>query len=80
MFVDSKASRLIQLADLVAWATFRRFELKDGRFFDPLIPPLFFDSEGGVIHGLVHRHVLTEQFYCPACITRFHRDQFVKGQ
>ena len=41
---------------------------------------LFFDSEGGVIHGLVHRHVLTEQFYCPACITRFHRDQFVKGQ
>ena len=78
LFVDSKASRLIQLADLVAWATYRKYELKDGRFFDPLIP--LFDSDGGVVHGLVHRHSLTEQCYCPACISRFNRDQLVSVQ
>jgi hypothetical protein len=31
-FVDSRASRLVQLADLVAWATFRFYEHKDGFF------------------------------------------------
>jgi hypothetical protein len=50
LFVDSRASRLIQLADLVAWSTFRKYEIKDGRFFDPLIP--MFDADGGVVHGL----------------------------
>lgn len=44
LFVDSKASRLIQLADLIAWATWRRYEHHDGRFFDRLIPK--FDAEG----------------------------------
>ena len=67
LFVDSKASRLIQLADLVAWATFRKYEFQDGRFFDPLIR--IFDSDGGVIHGLVHRHS-SPPCYCPACMSR----------
>jgi hypothetical protein len=67
LFVDSKASRLIQLADLVAYATWRRYEHSDGRFFDALIPR--FDSDGGVIHGLVHRRGQRECF-CPACHSR----------
>ena len=50
LFLDSKASRLIQLADLVAYAIFRYFEKGDNRFF-PIIEPRF-DSEGGVVHGL----------------------------
>lgn len=38
LFVDSRASRLVQLADLVAYAMWRKYEYQDGRFFDPIIP------------------------------------------
>ena len=67
LFVDSAASRLIQLADLLAWAVWRRYEHADARYFDPMIRR--FDSEGGVIYGLVHRHSERECF-CPACMSR----------
>lgn len=72
LFLDSRASRLVQLADLVAWATFRKYEYADGRFFDPLIP--LFDADGGVIHGLLHYKRPTESCYCPACYSRWQRD------
>jgi len=68
LFVDSKASRLVQLADLVAYAMWRKYEYQDGRFFDPLIP--YFDAEGGVIHGLLHAKPRAPQCYCPACMSR----------
>jgi hypothetical protein len=50
VFLDSRASRLIQLADLASYAIFRNFERADGQLFD-LIRNCF-DSEGGVQHGL----------------------------
>jgi hypothetical protein len=50
VFIDSEASRLIQLADLVSYAIFRHFEFNDSRFYD-LISSCF-DSDGGVVHGL----------------------------
>jgi hypothetical protein len=50
VFLDSRASRLIQLADLVAYATFLKFERQDSRFFDIIAPR--FDAAGGVLHGL----------------------------
>lgn len=50
LFLDSKASRLIQLADLVAYAVFRYFEKGDNRYFSIIEPR--FDSEGGIVHGL----------------------------
>lgn len=53
VFLDSKASRLIQLADLVAFALFRRFEYDDDSFFSVI--GHCFDSEGGVTHGLYIR-------------------------
>lgn len=73
LFADSKSTRLLQLADLVAWSTFRRFEYSDGRFFDPLVQR--FDADDGVIHGLFHaKGSKTELCYCPACVTRGMRD------
>jgi len=71
-FVDSTASRMVQLADLIAWATFRRYQFSDGRFFEPLLP--LFDAHDGVIHGLYHHRRLTDPCYCPACMSRSHRD------
>jgi len=49
VFLDSKASRLIQLADLVSYAIFRKVEFEDAQFFE--IIEHCFDAEGGVIHG-----------------------------
>jgi len=53
VFVDSQASRLIQLADLVAYAIFRHYEYGDSMFYD--IISHCFDSDGGVVHGLYSR-------------------------
>ena len=50
VFIDSQASRLIQLADLVAYAIFRKFEFDDSSFYDVISG--CFDSDGGVVHGL----------------------------
>jgi hypothetical protein len=50
LFLDSKASRLIQLADLVAYAVFRHFERSDSQFFDVIRDR--FDRDGSVVHGL----------------------------
>lgn len=54
-FIDSSATRLIQLADLVAYALFRHFEKQDPQFYE-LIDRKF-DFYGGVKHGL---HVAVE--------------------
>ena len=53
VFLDSKASRLIQLADLVAFALYRLHEHNDNSFYDVI--KYCFDSEGGVEHGLYVR-------------------------
>ena len=72
LFVDSTASRLIQLADLLAWAVWRYYEHADARYFNRVVRR--FDAEGGVIHGLCHRAVDTADCYCPACMSRKARD------
>lgn len=53
LFLDSRASRLTQLADLVAFAIYRFNECGDSTFYD--IIKFCFDSEGGVEHGLYVR-------------------------
>ena len=50
MFIDSRATRMIQLADLVAYAIFRKYERDDDRFFEIIEDK--FDSYGGKRHGL----------------------------
>lgn len=50
LFLDSKASRLIQLADLIAHAIYKEYEQGNSRYSSVIIPR--FDAEGGVVHGL----------------------------
>ncbi|KMZ13805.1 hypothetical protein BHUM_02717 [Candidatus Burkholderia humilis] len=50
VFLNSKSSRLIPLADLVAFALFRFHEYGDSEFFD--IVKHRFDSDDGLKHGL----------------------------
>jgi hypothetical protein len=52
LFVDSRATRMIQFADLIAYALRRYYEKGDSTFLDILAPR--FDGQGGIIHGLVH--------------------------
>ena len=73
LFVDSTASRLIQIADLLAWAVWRRYEQHDTRYFDLVVRR--FDREGGVLHGLVHRKNPGEDCHCPGCLSRTLRDR-----
>lgn len=68
LFVDSKASRLIQLADHVAYAVYRRYEAHDLNYFNVI--EKHFDSEGAKIHGLVHKQFINENCTCPACLSR----------
>jgi hypothetical protein len=49
LFLDSKMSRLIQLADLVAYAIYRKYESGDASLFS--IIENCFDTEGGIVHG-----------------------------
>lgn len=68
LFVDSKASRLVQLADHVAYAVFRRYNTHDAQYFD--IVSSKFDSADGVVHGLVHKQCYDRECMCIACLSR----------
>lgn len=68
MFVDSSATRMVQLADFVAHAVYRRYTVQDESLFAPLLP--MFDRRDGVIHGLVHLVRNYRYCPCPACVSR----------
>jgi len=53
LFLDSKASRLTQMADLIAYAAFRKYEKNDDSLFSIVEHRL--DSDGGIQHGLFER-------------------------
>lgn len=67
-FVDSKASRLTQLADHIAYAVFRRYNANDLNYFNCIENR--FDQSDGVLHGLAHLQTNNPHCTCPACITR----------
>jgi hypothetical protein len=50
LFLNSKMSRLIQLADVIAYSIFRKFEYNDDTYFSVIKD--CFDSDGKAIHGL----------------------------
>lgn len=67
-FVDSHASRLVQLADHVAYSIFRRYNARDTQYFDIFASK--FDSADGVVHGLAHKQTIDQNGMCPACLSR----------
>ncbi|MBN9384849.1 MAG: DUF3800 domain-containing protein [Chitinophagaceae bacterium] len=50
LFLDSKASRLTQLADLVAYSIYRHYEHHDSQFYSTIAHK--FDREGDHLYGL----------------------------
>jgi hypothetical protein len=50
LFLDSKMSRLIQLADVIAYSLFRKYEYNDDSYFS--IIANCFDKSDGMVHGL----------------------------
>ena len=71
MFADSKASRLIQAADFVAWGLYRNYgESQDETWIKPLWSR--FDSADGVMHGLIHvvPGFRSGKCNCPPCSSR----------
>ncbi len=68
LFVDSKVTRLIQYADLIAYAMRRYYEHHEAAYFDIISPR--FDADGGVIHGLVHYTQQQSGCRCPSCLQR----------
>lgn len=67
-FADSKTTRLLQAADLVSYAIFRRYQRGDTTLLDRLISR--FDSDDGIIHGLMHQISRWRECTCPACLSR----------
>lgn len=67
LFVDSKATRMIQYADMVAYAIRQYFEFGNDTYFHIFSSRI--DSEEGKIHGLVH-HTDHLQCQCFACRQR----------
>ncbi|MBP0616721.1 DUF3800 domain-containing protein [Jiella mangrovi] len=68
LFVDSRATRLIQYADMVAYALRRYYENGQSEYFD-LISRRF-DAQGGVVHGLAHLVRPENACHCQACRQR----------
>lgn len=54
LFADSRATRLLQVADLVSYAIFRRYSpgVTDYSYFERIWSK--FHTEDGVVHGCVH--------------------------
>lgn len=67
LFVDSRASRSIQLADHIAYAVFRRYEAKDLNYYDVI--ESCFDADEERIHGLIHK-TSSLSCTCPSCLLR----------
>jgi len=67
-FVDSRASRLVQIADHVAYSVFRRYNSGDAQYIDIIANR--FDEADGIIHGLSHKHNSRDTCTCPGCLSR----------
>ncbi|GBD41099.1 hypothetical protein HRbin39_00477 [bacterium HR39] len=67
LFADSRATRLLQIADIVTYVVWRRYERNEPEFVDRtrrLLP--CFDQDGPALHGLIHVPNRSDCL-CPAC-------------
>lgn len=71
LFVDSKSSRIVQLADHIAYAVFRRYDQNDISYFN-CIEDRFDTDEKQIIHGLNHIIRGKASCTCPSCLSRRH--------
>jgi hypothetical protein len=67
-FANSKTTRLIQVADLVSYAIFRRYEKSNTLLLDKIVHR--FHRRDRVIHGLMHHVSRYRECTCPACLSR----------
>jgi len=67
-FVDSRASRLVQIADHIAYSVFRRYNTGDAQYMDIIASR--FDEADGVYHGLSHKLADRLTCTCPGCLSR----------
>ena len=72
LFADSRATRALQAADLVAYALFRYYSRPGGRYDERYIRRLWtqFDADDGRMHGLIHDSSYFHRCECPACTNR----------
>lgn len=68
LFVDSRATRMVQFADLIAYALRKYYENKEDKYFNIIKGK--FDAFGGTIHGLTHRTAPKSGCPCPSCLQR----------
>lgn len=62
LFADSKSSRMLQVADFVAFAVWRYYGVSDNKWLDQMLP--LFDHADDARHGLIHVH---PQFRAHSC-------------
>jgi len=67
-FVDSRATRLIQLADHIAYSVFRYYERDDNQFWKDILPKFY--TYKNTLHGLAHKQSGNPGCMCPACMSR----------
>lgn len=66
-YIGSESTRMLQIADFISYAIFRRYESKDTLYFD--LVDKRFDELGGVMYGLAHI-TSDSRCMCPACLSR----------
>lgn len=67
-FASAKETRLLQLADFVAYSVFQLFERRKPELIRPLLR--LFSEVDGTLHGLVHVSANRTACECPACTSR----------
>ncbi|WP_236833749.1 DUF3800 domain-containing protein [Blastococcus sp. KM273129] len=70
LFIDSRASRLIQAADLVAYALWRHYQPTSDDKYSTGLWPLVDTNDDGELSGVIHITPKFRQCTCPPCRSR----------